>query len=191
MGLGLLAGLDEPPPSLSVLVEEGGTGGGRRGNDMEEWPMGRAGTRGQEETDLLLWIRRHSWQMRTWVQPARAGGGATALDAARGGGGGGVVLAPRGSSRRRCGPGPMSAGPPMAPAPPPVRGPAPLYSLPLLRRISRTRRMGRGVPRARREGWRRTPPPVLVSGRRRRERELFLQEMALRNSLSISWQTDT
>lgn len=141
-----------------------------------------------------LWIRRHSWQIRTWLQLCRklrgGAGGATRADP---GGGGGVVLvvvlAPSGSSRSLCGPGPKSGPPPIpapSPASPPVSGPAPLYSLPLLRRISRTRRMGRGAARARRDGWRRTPPPALLRGRRRRERELFLQETAFLNSVSIS-----
>lgn len=101
-----------------------------------------------------------------------------------------AVWVPSGSPRSLCGPGPKSGNPPI-PASPPVRGPAPLYSLPLLRRISRTRRMGRGAASARRDGWRRTPHPVLLRGRRRRECEFFLQDTAFRNSVNISWQTDT
>lgn len=96
---------------------------------------------------------------------------------------------PSGSCRSLCGPGPKS-GPP-SPASAPVRGAGPLYSLPLHSRMSLTRRMGRGAARARRDGRRKTPPAALLRGRRRRERELFLQETAFRNSDSISWHTDT
>lgn len=202
-------GLAEPPPSLSVLDEEGGGGAGRRGRELVA--EGSGGMREQEEeAERRLWMRRHSWQMRTWVQPRGGGatttgpptepGGCWAWTWAEGGGGGVLdTAAPSGSSRRRCGPGPMSiAGPggPMAPPPPPaapppprdgappVSGPMPLYSLPLLRRISRTSRKGRGPPRVRRAGCRSTAE--LERGRRRRERELFLQEMAFRNSDIIS-----
>ncbi|MEQ2205653.1 hypothetical protein XENOCAPTIV_007436, partial [Xenoophorus captivus] len=80
-----------------------------------------------------LWIRRHSWQMRTWLQVCRKlrGGAGGASNADTGGGGGVHVaeLAPNGSSKSLCGPGPKS-GPAAisapSPAKPPVRGPAPL-----------------------------------------------------------------
>lgn len=63
------------------------------------------------------WMRRHSWQTRTWVQGVGARGRAPP---------GGP-----GSSRRRCGP----------PCALPASPPAPAeYSLPLLSRISRTAR---------------------------------------------------
>lgn len=177
-------GLGTPPPSLSVLDEDGGGGGGIRGRGADE-----GGILVDADPillpDLRLWILRHSWQILTWVQ-LRAGS-ITGVGA----GGGGVVLAPSGSSRILWGPGPRS-GCPVPPAPPPappVRGPAPLYSLPLLSRISRTRRRGRGAPRAMRVGWRKAAE--LLRGRLRRIRELFLQETAFRNSVIISWQTDT
>ncbi len=52
-------GLGPPPPSLSVLEDECGGGGARRGRGAEE-----GGMRVQEVV-RRLWIRRHSWQMRT------------------------------------------------------------------------------------------------------------------------------
>lgn len=131
--------------------------------EVEEDEEGGGGGGGVSVAGRRLWIRRHSWQIRTWLQLCRklrgGAGGATRV-AVGGGGGGGVLavaLAPSGSSRSLCGPGPKSGPPatpppPPSPASPPVSGPAPLYSLPLLRRISRTRRMGRGAARARRDG---------------------------------------
>lgn len=109
-------GLGPPPPSLSVLDEDGGGGGGSLGRGAEEGGI-------LVVVDPILavfrfWILRHSWQILTWVQP-RAGN-MTGVGA----GGGGVVLAPRGSSRMRCGPGPRSE-PPVPPTPH-VRGPDPL-----------------------------------------------------------------
>ena len=170
-------GLGPPAPSLSVLVEDGGGGGGSLGRGADDG--GILVEVDPKVPDLRFWILRHSWQIRTWVQ-LRAGS-ITGVGAG-GGGGGGVVLAPRGSSRIRWGPGPRSRGP--EPPAPPVRGPAPLYSFPLLRRISRTRRSGRGAPSAMRAGLRKAAE--LLRGRRRRIRELFLQETAFLNSVIIS-----
>lgn len=81
-----------------------------------------------------LWILRHSWQMRTWLQLCRKlrGGAGGASYADKGGGGGGVLVAElvaNGWSKSLCGPGPNSgpvAIPPPSPAKPPVSGPAPL-----------------------------------------------------------------
>ncbi|KAG7262339.1 LOW QUALITY PROTEIN: hypothetical protein CRUP_019895, partial [Coryphaenoides rupestris] len=194
-GLGVWGrlGLCPPPPSLSVLEEDGGRGGGSLGRGTEEGGGIRVEMVDPElPSPRRLWILRHSWQMRTWLQP-RAGS-----MAGPGFGGGGVVLAPIGNSRIRWGPGPSCRpfcssststststtspfpgsahqGPRSA-----CRGPS-SASFPLLRRISRTRRRGLGAPRATRLGWRRAAE--LEAGLRRRERELFLQETAFRNSV--------
>lgn len=181
-GLGL-RGLPEPPPSLSVFVMDAEGGGGRRGReDVAEasWPI-----REHADVERRLWIRRHSWHTRTCVQPRGAGAG---IEAGTREGAALEMLAPRGSSSSRWGPGPISAGTPGTVAAP-VNAPVPLYSLPLLRRISRTRRTGLGAPRGRRAGWRRMPWDE--SGRRRRKREFFLHEITFRNSVIISWHTDT
>ena len=96
-----------------------------------------------------------------------------------------LLQAPRGASRGHCGPGPRSGGgEASAAATLPVEGPAPLQSLPLLWRISLTTRRCRGGPRATRAACR--SANELVMSRRRRKRELFLQETAFRNSDSIS-----
>lgn len=168
-------GLVPPPPSLSVLDEDGGGGGGSLGSGAEVGGI-LVDADPKQLPDLRLWILLHSWQILTWLQ-LRAGS-TTAVGA----GGGGVVFAPSGSSRILWGPGPRS-GSPVPPAPP-VRGPAPLYSFPLLSRISRTRRSGRGAPSAMRVGCRRAAE--LPRGRLRRMRELFLQETAFLNSVIIS-----
>ncbi|KAK0139781.1 hypothetical protein N1851_023301 [Merluccius polli] len=185
LGVGGRLGLCPPPPSLSVLEEDGGGGGGSLGRGAEEGGIRVETADPRPVSPRRLWILRHSWQIRTWLQLRMAGAGV-------GAGGGGVLLAPRGNSRIRWGPGPRSAAadpsapppPPPPPSPaPPTKGPAP-PSFPLLRRISRTRRRGRGAPKVTRPGWRRAAEPE--AGRRRRERELFLQETAFRNSVSIS-----
>lgn len=144
-----LRGLPEPPPSQSVFVMEAEGGGGRRGReDVAEasWAI-----REQADEERRLWIRRHSWHTRTCVQPRGAGAG---IEAGTREGAVLEMLAPRGSSSNRCGPGPISAGTPTGPGmvAAPVKVPAPLYSLPLLRRISRIRRTGLGAPRGRRAG---------------------------------------
>lgn len=117
-------GLGPPPPSLSVLDEDGGGGGGSLGRGADEGGI-LVVVDPILVPDLRLWILRHSWQILTWVQ-LRAGS-ITGVGA----GGGGVVLAPSGSSRIRCGPGPRSTGPvPPAPPPPPPPPPAPPVSGP-------------------------------------------------------------
>lgn len=117
-------GLGPPPPSLSVLDEDGGGGGGSLGRGADEGGI-LVVVDPILVPDLRLWILRHSWQILTCVQ-LRAGS-ITGVGA----GGGGVVLAPSGSSRIRCGPGPRSTGPvPPAPPPPPPPPPAPPVSGP-------------------------------------------------------------
>lgn len=106
-------------------------GGMREPEDAEEDEEGGGGGGGVRVVGRRLWMRLHSWQMRTLLQFCRklrggAGGGATRADA-----GGSVPLAshPIASSSSLCGPGPRSGPPPMPPpssARPPVSGPVPL-----------------------------------------------------------------
>ena len=66
-------GLGPPPPSLSVLEEDGGGGGGSLGWGAEEEEGGMRveadGARPLSPPPRRFWIRRHSWQIRTWLQP--------------------------------------------------------------------------------------------------------------------------
>lgn len=93
---------------------------------MEEDEEEGGGRGGVSAAGLELWIRRHSWQIRTWLQPCRkprsGGGGATRADA--GGGAPAAVWPPSESSSNLSGPGPKPGSPPVPG--PPVMEPTPL-----------------------------------------------------------------